>query len=126
MSDHDLGKAEPEFIGSIVSPFFWVLRNGEGQEYAKNGTLFFMHTGRRLIAVTAAHVVQECLDDSRSPMFVQAMIGANGGTCLPVDLGDRIIDRDRAMDIATLAVTAEEIDRLPRCEVVHHPRSVTT
>ena len=75
----------------------------------KSGTLFFLNTGERLFAVTAAHVVQECLDDTRSPMFLQSMIGANGCTAIPIHLGDRFIEGNSTMDIATFRVSPEEL-----------------
>lgn len=124
MSDNDLGKAELEFVGSLASPFFWILRNSNGEESVRSGSLFFLDTGTSLFAVTAAHVVQECLNDTRSPMFVQVMIGAAGGrTAVPIHLGDRIIDGHPEMDIATLRVTPEEVALARRTPLTGFQRS---
>ena len=57
------------------------------------------------------------------PSFVQAMIGANGGPALPIHLGDRIIDGNQDIDIATFCVTAEEVERLGRVAVSGFQRS---
>jgi hypothetical protein len=109
-ADNDLGKAELEFVGSLAAPFFWILRNSSnGRDLVKSGSLFFLDTGKRLFAVTAAHVVQECLNDTRSPLFLQAMIGANGRRAIGIQLGDRIIQGHPTMDIATFHVTREEV-----------------
>jgi hypothetical protein len=43
----------------------------------KNGSVFFIDAGKGAFGVTAAHVVTECLNDSKS-MFVQCMIGHHG------------------------------------------------
>ena len=68
-----LGKAELEFVGSLTAPFFRILRDSSsGNEMMKNGSLFFLDAGEGAFAVTAAHVVTECLNDSKSPMFVSA------------------------------------------------------
>jgi hypothetical protein len=59
--------------------------------------------------VTAAHVAQECLWDTRRHNFVQCMIGSNGGRSVPFHLGDRMIDGSPEIDIATFWLTPEEI-----------------
>jgi hypothetical protein len=105
-----LAKAEIEFASSVCVPFFWALRGSRGEQL-KSGSAFFLDTGERLFAVTACHVVEECLADSRSPTFIQCMIGGPGST-LPLYLGDRIIDANHDLDIATFHVTSEEVSRL--------------
>jgi hypothetical protein len=110
-----LGKAELEFITSLTTPIFWVLRNScTGKEMVKNGSLFFLRTGENTFGVTAAHVVVECFNDSKSPMFVQCMIGRDGKTAFPIHLGDRLIDAHPDIDIATLRFSAEEVDLIGR------------
>jgi hypothetical protein len=110
-----LGKAELEFVSSLTAPFFWILRDSStGKEQMKNGSVFFLDAGRGPFAVTAAHVVNECLKDSRSPMFVQCMIGSHGQVAYPFYLGDRIIDAHADIDIATLRFAAGEIQTIGR------------
>jgi len=112
VAENDLGKAELQFAASVVAPLFWIMRNSRtGQEQIKNGTIFFLDTGTKLFAVTAGHVIQECLYDTRSPMFVQSMIGTNGGPAIGIHLGDRVIDGSTELDIATFRVTRDEIRR---------------
>ena len=108
VAEEALGKAEIEFAASVTAPLFWVLRDGAG-ERIRSGSAFFLDTGESLFAVTACHVVEECLADSRSPSFVQAMIGGRTGQPICLHLGDRIIAAHHDIDIATFRVTREEL-----------------
>jgi hypothetical protein len=112
-----LGKAELEFVGSLTAPLFWVLRDSSThKEMMKNGSVFFLGAGRGQFAITAAHVVHECLKDSRSPMFVQCVIGSHGWAAYPFYLGDRIIDAHPEIDIATLHFsTFRDSNNCPHC-----------
>ena len=109
-----LGKVELEIATSYVAPLWWVMRNSEGKELVKSGSVFFLDTGEATFAVTAAHVVIECFRDTKSPMFVQSMIGANGRVSLGIHLGDRIIDGNARIDIATFRVNPKEIEYVGR------------
>jgi hypothetical protein len=109
-----LGKAELEIVASYTAPLWWVMRNSEGKESLKGGSLFFLDTGEATFAVTAAHVVVECFKDTKSPMFVQSMIGTSGRVSLPIHLGDRIIDGHEGIDIATFRVSPDEISYVGR------------
>jgi hypothetical protein len=108
-----LGKAEVEFASSITGAIFWVLRN-DGIDRIKNGSMFFLDTGESMFGVTASHVVDECLADSRLPTFVQCMIGSYRGHSLSIHLGDRIIDAHPDIDIATLRFTRDEVAQIGR------------
>jgi hypothetical protein len=119
-----LGEAEIKIAGSYTAPFFWTLCGSKGSEMMKGGSAFFIDTGERIFGVTAAHVVEECLRDTRSKAFIQCMIGSNLGTSVPFNLGDRLIDGHREIDIATFWMTPEEIHRTGR-EILrgyYHPR----
>ncbi len=109
-----LGEAELKIAASYTAPLFWVLRSFDGSEEIKNGSLFFLDTGERVFAVTAGHVVNKCLQDTKLRTFVQCMIGSNLGTPVPFFLGDRLIDGNLDIDIATLWVTPEEMQRTGR------------
>jgi hypothetical protein len=112
---HGLEKAELEFVFSITAPLFWILRDSNGNEMIKNGSLFFMDAGKGVFAVTASHVVDECLNDIRSPMFVQCMIGGHGpGRTMYLHLRDRVIDAHSEIDIATLHVSRAEVESTGR------------
>jgi hypothetical protein len=89
----------------------WVLRDSAGNDRFKNGTVSFIDTGAGVFAVTACHVIDECIADAGTREFVQCMIGGDGKT-LYFKLADRLIDRHRAMDLATLKVSREEVFNL--------------
>ena len=110
IAEKDLGKAEIEFAASVTAPLCWVLRDCSG-ERMKNGSVFFLDTGEATFAVTACHVVEQCLADSKLPTFIQTMIGGRTGHPVPIHLGDRLIDAHRDLDIATFRVTAKELER---------------
>ena len=104
-----LGEADLKIVASYTTPFFWILRGCNGKEMVKGGSAFFLDTGERIFAVTAAHVVEECLQDTKSRTFVQCMLGGNHGSTVVFNLGDRIIDAHHDIDIATFWMTPEEI-----------------
>jgi hypothetical protein len=90
----------------------------------KGGTAFLLDTGKRIFAVTACHVVEECLTYSKSSRFIQCMIGSKFGSAIPFFLGDRIIDAHPGIDIATFWLTEAEIQRagIQVLRGFYHPR----
>ena len=104
-----LGKEELKFAASITAPLFWVRRCANGSVMVKNGSVFFLDAGQGAFAVTAAHVVLECLDDSRSPEFLSCMIGGNCRAANIGRLADRIIASHSGIDIATFRIAPEEV-----------------
>jgi hypothetical protein len=104
-----LGKEELKFAASVTAPLFWMLRRANGSVMVKNGSVFFLDAGQGVFAVTAAHVVLECLEDSKSPDFLKCMIGGNGKSVPMGRLDDRIIDAHPGIDIATFRVSPEEV-----------------
>jgi hypothetical protein len=116
-----LGKAELEIVGSYPSPLIWTVKDDRGTKRMKGGTVFFLDTGQSTFAVTAAHVVQEFFNDSKFP-GVQCSIACDGNRPLRIPLGDRIIDASAAIDIATFAVSLDEIEYLKRKVLRGHVR----
>lgn len=106
-----LGEAELKIAASYTAPFFWILRSSDGSEMMKGGSAFFLDTGEAIFGVTAAHVVEECLQDTKLRTFVQCMIGSKLGIPVPFSLGDRLIDGHPGIDIATFWMTPGEIQR---------------
>ena len=102
-----LGKAEIEFVASLTSPLFWVLRTDDGDRF-KNGTAFFLDTGERIFGVTAGHVVDECFKDVRRQAFGGCFIGGHGRS-IQVDLAKRVIDGNPDLDIATFEIAPDEV-----------------
>ncbi len=118
-----LGEAELKIAASYTTPLFWVLRSCNGKEMMKGGSAFFLDTGERTFAVTAAHVVEECLQDTKSRTFVQCMLGSKLGAAVSFHLGDRLIDAHHDIDIATFWMAPEEIRRTGRVilQGFYHP-----
>jgi hypothetical protein len=104
-----LGKFEIEHIVTYTTPLFWILRRDNGDELMKGGSAFLIDTGVRTFGVTAAHVVTEYLEDTKSPQFLRCMLGSKLGPAVPIPLGDRIIDANVDIDIATFELSDEEI-----------------
>jgi hypothetical protein len=87
-------------VSAACAPIFWHRKPGA---ILHNGTVTLARTPKRLLAITAAHVVRQYLDDHRkSPVQLQIM---NFGFDNP-----EVIDISDEMDIATMAVP----DRLLR------------
>jgi hypothetical protein len=117
-----LGRAEIEFVASATAPLFWVLRNDCGDDM-KSGSIFFVNAGEGVFGITAAHVVEECLSDSRLATFVQSMVGSFRGSSLAIHLGDRIIDANHDIDIATLRFSSEEVRQIGRTIVTGYQKT---
>jgi hypothetical protein len=111
-----LGEVELKLIGSMATPIFWVMRDrsDSGNRLMKSGSLFFLNAGEGTFAVTAAHVVAECLKDSQSPDYVQCMVGREDKTAFPFDLRERVIAIHEGIDIATLRFSADEVSLIGR------------
>ena len=119
-----LGKAEIEHIVTYTTPLFWILRRGDGDEFMKGGSAFLIDTGVRTFGVTAAHVVTEYLQDTKSPQFAFCLLGSKLGPAVRIPLGDRIIDANAEIDIATFELTEEEIAKtgLTVLQGFYHPK----
>jgi hypothetical protein len=116
-----LGKAELEITGSYPAPIVWIVEDEMGVKRMKGGTVFVLNTGVATFAVTAAHVVQEFFNDSKFPN-VHCMIASHEKSPLRIPLGDRIIDANEEIDIATFRITPEEIQYLNRMVLQGHVR----
>jgi hypothetical protein len=103
-----LGKAELEIANSYTSPLIWTVDQGDDLRRMKGGSVFFLDTGEAMFAVTAAHVVQEFFDDTRTQQ-VHCAIAAHEKRPLRIPLGDRIIDANADIDIATFRITSDEL-----------------
>jgi hypothetical protein len=116
-----LGKAELELAGSYTSPLIWTVDHGNGFKRMKGGTVFFLDTGEAVFGVTAAHVVLEFFEDSRTPN-VHAAIAAHGKSPMRMPLGERIIDASAEIDLATFRVFPEELQYFNKTPLRGHVR----
>lgn len=93
-------------IAGSIAPFLWRERDEEGHLKIRNGTVFFVSADQTFM-VTADHVVAAYLDArNRFGNFVRCQIGN-----LRFDPERRLIARSESLDIATFAITSEEIKR---------------
>jgi hypothetical protein len=99
----ELGEACERFISRCCAPIYWYY---PGDEIFDNGTLTFVHTPHRLMAITAAHVVrgfQAAHAAAKRPIHLQVM---NAILNLePIAICDRL-------DLATLAIDDDLLARL--------------
>ena len=92
---------------SYAQPLFW-LTGPVGTGLMRNATTFFVDAGQGIFGVTAGHAYDAYLEHKRG----------GGGPChvgmlgLTFDLETRLIDRGRAVDIATYRLRPAEVGRL--------------
>jgi hypothetical protein len=93
-------------IAASIAPFLWRERDEEGHPKLRNGTVFFVSAEKTLM-VTADHVFAEYIEArDRFGDFARCQLGN-----LRMDPEDRLIARSAPLDIATFAITPDEIRR---------------
>lgn len=107
-------------MSSITAPLWWIETvPGSESRLLRNGSAFFLDAGAGVFCVTAAHVVAG-LQRARETGVVQAQLGDTP----EIDLreGDRLIDIDYEVDLATLRVTDDEVRRLQKVKLTGQQR----
>jgi hypothetical protein len=117
-----LGEAELENAASYISPLTWLVPNPNGSTRMKGGTAFFLDTGKAVFGVTAAHVVVDFFNDTRI-RGVRASLAAHAKRPLVISLGDRVIDGNEEIDIATFHIGSEELEYLGKKPLRGHVKS---
>jgi len=101
-----------------TAPFYWYdIRLPRGSQTLYTATVGFLHTGSRLIGISAEHVHRECaeaLDQAPESIFSQI-----GGARF--DPRDRVIDIDRRLDLVTYDLSEIEVNTANAD--IHYPRS---
>jgi hypothetical protein len=86
----------------LCAPFWWHGQDDEGSyRIFQNGTICFVHTGCKLIGVTADHVYQGYLKDKEKYGVFDCQFGAS--TVVPEKY---LIDRNKELDLATFDISA--------------------
>jgi hypothetical protein len=89
----------------------------------RNGTCFFIDTGRRLLVVTAAHVVKGYQHAKECEPTTRCKVGN-----FRIDPLERLVGMGERVDIATMGVTSEELGQIVagRSAFGHqnHPRRI--
>jgi len=93
-------------VAGSIAPFLWRERDEQSALKIRNGTVFFVSPDRPFM-VTADHVYAAYLDArNKFGDFARCQIGN-----LRFVPEERLIARNEALDIATFAITSEEIKR---------------
>lgn len=104
-----LGRAELEFVTSLTSPLYWVIKEGNSCFRARNGSAFFLDAGEGPFGVTACHVIGGLKEAILKTRVVACQLGN-----LLFDLNGKnsIIDAHAKIDIATFKITAAEVNSI--------------
>lgn len=104
-----LGKAEAEFVRSLVVSLWWVIREEDGRLRPRNGSAFFLDAGAGVFGVTANHVLEELRNDRQAKRVVAQQL--NGMRFEP-EGRHAVIAAHRGIDIATFRITAAEVQAI--------------
>ena len=89
------GRAISNLASSYTSAIFWISEASNVK--VGNGSIFFIDCGNGPFAVTADHVYEGYLKSKKTDPFLRCQIGS-----VPFVPENRLIDRDKELDIATL------------------------
>jgi hypothetical protein len=102
----DLGEIYRNILSRSCAPIYWHQRRGTSAEILNSGTMTFVRTPKRLMAITAAHVVR-CYQKTHAaatwPLHLQVMNAA---------LNLEVIGICDALDLATLAIDNKLLSRI--------------
>ena len=88
-------------VQDMCACFWWHGEDDQGKyRIFQNGTVCFVDTGRRLIAVTAAHVLKEYMTAKERDPSIVCQLGN-----ITYNPEDHVIAIDHALDLATFAVS---------------------
>jgi hypothetical protein len=105
-----LGRAELELATSFAMPLYWIYREAAGFR-VRNGTAFFLDTGRAIFGVTAHHVIAQMRRDRVHHDVLMTQISTGPGLTIDFEGANSILDEDEAIDIATFRIEPEQIER---------------
>jgi hypothetical protein len=101
----DLGHAYRSILSSCCAPIFWYRATEAGAPILHNGTLTLVSTPKRLLGITAAHVVlQYQADHAASPVRLQVM---NALLDAP-----EIIAISKQFDLATMVISDKTLRQI--------------
>jgi hypothetical protein len=102
----ELGDTYRGILSRSCAPIYWHQRRATSAEILNSGTVTFVRTPKRLLAVTAAHVVR-CYEKTHAaatwPLHLQVMNAA---------LNLELIDISDNLDLATLAIDDKLLSRV--------------
>jgi hypothetical protein len=102
----ELGEMYRGILSQCCAPIYWHQRRGTSAEILNSGTVTFVRTAKRLMAITAAHVVR-CYEKTHAaatwPLHLQVMNAA---------LNLEVIGISDDLDLATLAIDDKLLSRI--------------
>lgn len=105
----DLGDVYRGILKDCCVPIYWFRLDTKEFSIAHNGTLTIVQTPKRLLGVTAAHVVNQYLRDLKRRSHRLQLMNE-----VVDDLSERVIDVSDGLDIATVALDENLVKRLGR------------
>lgn len=111
-------------VREMCACFWWHGQDKNGNyRIIQNGTVCFVHTGKRLIAVTAAHVLEHYINAKNDDPSIICQLGS-----VTYDPENHILDVNRDLDLATFSVSEVVVagsDSSPNKPLDWPPPSVT-
>src|SRR3972149_2289818 len=105
----DLGDVYRRILADCCVPIYWFNLDTKDFAIAHNGTLTIAQTPKKLLGVTAAHVLRQYESDRKDGSLRLQLMNE-----VVDDLCERVIDVSDALDIATFALDEELVKRLGR------------
>lgn len=105
----DLGAVYRDILRRSCAPIYWFGLASKVPRILNNGTLTFVRTPQRLLAVTAAHVFRGYQCDSK-----KAQLRLQVFNTVVDDLWSKLIDVSDELDLVTIAIDDEFIGRIGR------------
>lgn len=103
----DLGDVYRNIVRGCSVPIYWVDLDNKEFSIAHNGTLTIVRTPKKLLGVTAAHVLRQYESDLKGGTFRLQLMNE-----VVDDLLGRLIDVSDELDLATFSLDEELVKRL--------------
>lgn len=110
------GEQALKLTANYVAPLFWIWPDGAQSLYVRNGSIFFVDSGKALFAVTTNHVFEEYLE--KKTAFPKLICQIHDLKFLPEQ---RLIDSSKELDIATFRIKLHEIKSINKVALTKWP-----
>jgi hypothetical protein len=103
----DFNEQVSDFTLRVCTPIYWHDRTVGFPKELRGGSCFILRFGKRLIGVTAAHVLHTYREEfAHNPSLVCQL------RLMPFAFKDTVIDIDPVLDIATFAISEDELVKI--------------
>lgn len=107
---NEITKVLRETFLTSTAAFYWYPLNDES--FIKQGTIFFVNTGKRLIAITNHHVYDAYIKDISNNQSIICQIGTSKYSGFKPK--ERLIDSYKYLDIATFDIVLKDLEELKK------------